>query len=133
MLCETDKLVLPAKIYSLSIKFILLLNSIFIVIIIGLQKEISTVRDERIKITNEVLAGMKVIKLQAWYVFFPYNVLYVFYCIVFLKFNDNFKYYDRLIHNYVVFSLFVLLLIYKLLQPITFSFLFFHLILALIN
>lgn len=32
----------------------------------GLQKSLSSVRDERIKLTNEVLAGMKVIKLQAW-------------------------------------------------------------------
>lgn len=31
-----------------------------------LQKSMSSVRDERIKISNEVLAGMKVIKLQAW-------------------------------------------------------------------
>jgi len=31
-----------------------------------LQKTLSGVRDERIKLTNEVLAGMKVIKLQAW-------------------------------------------------------------------
>eukprot|EP00600_Ochromonadales_sp_CCMP1393_P017669 CAMPEP_0175031920 /NCGR_PEP_ID=MMETSP0005-20121125/21113_1 /TAXON_ID=420556 /ORGANISM="Ochromonas sp., Strain CCMP1393" /LENGTH=1650 /DNA_ID=CAMNT_0016292283 /DNA_START=12 /DNA_END=4964 /DNA_ORIENTATION=+ len=32
----------------------------------GLQKTLSEVRDERIKLTNEVLSGMKVIKLQAW-------------------------------------------------------------------
>ncbi|KAJ1439399.1 pdr transporter [Ochromonadaceae sp. CCMP2298] len=31
-----------------------------------LQKKLSEIRDERIKLTNEVLAGMKVIKLQAW-------------------------------------------------------------------
>jgi ABC-type bacteriocin/lantibiotic exporter with double-glycine peptidase domain len=31
-----------------------------------LQKALSSVRDERIKLTNEVLSGMKVIKLQAW-------------------------------------------------------------------
>jgi Tfp pilus assembly protein PilV len=31
-----------------------------------LQKALSAVRDERIKLTNEVLTGMKVIKLQAW-------------------------------------------------------------------
>ena len=31
-----------------------------------LQKELSTIRDSRIKLSNEVLAGMKVIKLQAW-------------------------------------------------------------------
>jgi ABC-type multidrug transport system fused ATPase/permease subunit len=32
----------------------------------SLQKAMSSVRDERIKLSNEVLAGMKVIKLQAW-------------------------------------------------------------------
>jgi ABC-type multidrug transport system fused ATPase/permease subunit len=31
-----------------------------------LQKAMSSVRDERIKVSNEVLSGMKVIKLQAW-------------------------------------------------------------------
>jgi ATP-binding cassette subfamily C (CFTR/MRP) protein 1 len=31
-----------------------------------LQKKISTVRDERVKMSNEVLSGMKVIKFQAW-------------------------------------------------------------------
>ena len=31
-----------------------------------LQTALSKVRDERIKLTNEVLTGMKVIKLQAW-------------------------------------------------------------------
>lgn len=30
----------------------------------SLQKELSKVRDERIKLSNEVLSGMKVIKLQ---------------------------------------------------------------------
>ncbi len=31
-----------------------------------LQKALSGVRDERIKLTNEVLSGMKMIKLLAW-------------------------------------------------------------------
>lgn len=31
-----------------------------------LQRSLSSIRDTRIKLTNEVLAGMKVIKLQAW-------------------------------------------------------------------
>lgn len=30
------------------------------------QTELSRIRDERIKLTNEILAGMKVLKLQAW-------------------------------------------------------------------
>jgi ATP-binding cassette subfamily C (CFTR/MRP) protein 1 len=32
----------------------------------SLQQKLSKIRDERIKFTNEILAGMKVIKLQAW-------------------------------------------------------------------
>eukprot|EP01033_Poteriospumella_lacustris_P011634 gene11634-8288_t len=43
----------------------------------SLQKKISKTRDERVKITNEVLAGMKVLKLQAWERQFQQRILRV--------------------------------------------------------
>ena len=39
-----------------------------------IQKKVSSVRDERVKICNEVLAGMKVIKLQSWEVEFQLRI-----------------------------------------------------------
>jgi ABC-type multidrug transport system fused ATPase/permease subunit len=42
-----------------------------------LQRELSGIRDERIKLTNEVLSGMKVIKLQAWEKEFQNRILEV--------------------------------------------------------
>jgi ATP-binding cassette, subfamily C (CFTR/MRP), member 1 len=32
----------------------------------SIQKQLSKVRDERVKLCNEVFSGMKIIKLQAW-------------------------------------------------------------------
>lgn len=43
----------------------------------SLQKTISKTRDERVKITNEVLSGMKVLKLQAWEQQFQHRILRV--------------------------------------------------------
>lgn len=43
----------------------------------SLQKTISKTRDERVKITNEVLSGMKVLKLQAWEKQFQLRILAV--------------------------------------------------------
>jgi ATP-binding cassette subfamily C (CFTR/MRP) protein 1 len=43
----------------------------------AVQKELSKVRDQRIKLSNEVLSGMKVIKLQAWEKEFQNRILEV--------------------------------------------------------
>ncbi len=40
----------------------------------SIQKEMSAVRDKRVKLSNELLAGMKVIKIQAWEVEFQSRV-----------------------------------------------------------